>query len=369
MSEKLGNDEISLIDLSKTLLKNKWKIAASAMVCAGITAGYAFLAKEQWTSKATIIEPTLTDANDYVLQRSEYANILDVKDFNNQEIIRSLFSKFKTALFSSNIKREFFEQSEWFKKYAKENANMEQEKIKLLSELIEKKLVISFPDPKKNANAIGVTISFSTEIPSNAQMVLSDYINFVNNKLIQEENRDFTTDINLSINNLELQKNKLERNTESVKDIQIQNLSTALSIAKEAGIKEYTKSISNNVSLPEVVLGDAKIPFTDSKLSDGSYLFMLGEKYLQAQLDTLKNNQLIYPVSYYTMTKQIALLKQLEQEVSMDKDQKSYYYLSSPDYPTQRDWPKRVILILLGFVLGGVISSVTILVKDLFGRK
>ena len=55
-------------------------------------------------------------------------------------------------------------------------------------------------------------------------------------------------------------KNKIERDTETVRQIQLENLTTALDIAKSAGIKDYSKSLSGNVSVPEVLLGDAKVP-------------------------------------------------------------------------------------------------------------
>ena len=48
---------------------------------------------------------------------------------------------------------------------------------------------------------------------------------------------------------------------------------------------------------------------------------------------------------------------------------KSYYYLSSPDYPVQRDWPKRLILLIVGFVFGVVLSSLIILAREVFSNK
>ena len=117
------------------------------------------------------------------------------------------------------------------------------------------------------------------------------------------------------------------------------------------------------------MLGDAKVPFSDSKLSDGSYLFMLGEKYLQAQVDTLKNAPLVYPLNYYNIEKQANLLNVLEKKVEKDSAVSGYYYLSEPDYPVQRDWPKRLILLIVGFVFGIVLSSLIILAREVFSNK
>ena len=160
--------------------------------------------------------------------------------------------------------------------------------------------------------------------------------------------KDFLASLGVVLSDLDVQKKKIERDTETVRQIQLENLTTALSIAKSAGIKDYSKSLSGNVSVPEVLLGDAKVPFSDSKLSDGSYLFMLGEKYLQAQVDTLKNAPLVYPLNYYNIEKQANLLNVLEKKVEKEGAVSGYYYLSEPDYPVQRDWPKRLILLIAG---------------------
>ena len=117
------------------------------------------------------------------------------------------------------------------------------------------------------------------------------------------------------------------------------------------------------------MLGDAKVPFSDSKLSDGSYLFMLGEKYLQAQVDTLKNVPLVYPLNYYNIEKQANLLNVLGKKVEKEGAVRGYYYLSSPDYPVQRDWPKRLILLVVGFIFGVVLSSLIILGREVFSNR
>ena len=361
--------EIDLIELIKNLWKKKLWIIVSAFVCTAIAAGYAFTAKEQWTSKSVVIAPKVANLGDYLSFRNEYASILDIKDFSQDKVSEKVFNDFKTALFSRSLKEAFFSQSAWFNTYAAKNTNSEEAKQKLLSNLIDKNLIVTVPDPKKDPNAIGMNVSFAAETPKDAQNVLLDYIQFVNQWVLAENKKDFLANINLVLSELEVQKNKIERDTETVRQIQLENLTTALDIAKSAGIKDYSKSLSGNVSVPEVLLGDAKVPFSDSKLSDGSYLFMLGEKYLQAQVDTLKNAPLVYPLNYYNIEKQANLLNVLEKKVEKEGAVSGYYYLSEPDYPVQRDWPKRLILLIVGFVFGVVLSSLIILAREVFSNK
>ena len=93
------SDEIDLIELVKNLWKKKLWIILSAFVCTTIAAGYAFTAKEQWTSKSVVIPPKVSNLGDYLSFRSEYASILDIKDFSQDKLSEAVFNNFKTALF------------------------------------------------------------------------------------------------------------------------------------------------------------------------------------------------------------------------------------------------------------------------------
>ena len=117
------------------------------------------------------------------------------------------------------------------------------------------------------------------------------------------------------------------------------------------------------------MLGAGRLNISDSKLADGTYLFMLGEKYLQAQLDIAKNTEIVYPVDYYSTERQLTKLTKLEPVLDDIGEVKSYYYLSSPDYPVQRDWPKRLILLIVGFIFGVVLSSLIILGREVFSNR
>ena len=359
------NNEIDLIELIKVLWNKKLWILLCACFFTVIAGIYAFTAKEQWTSSSIVVPPKVANLGDYLSFRSEYASILDIKDFSQDRVKETVFNDFKMALFSRSLKEAFFSQSKWFNTYSAKNTNSEEAKQKLLSNLIDKNLIVTIPDPKKDLNPIGVNVSFAAETPKEAQDVLLDYIKFVNQWVIAENKKDFLANINLVISGLEIQKNKIERDTETVRQIQLENLTTALDIAKSAGIKDYSKSLSGNVSVPEVLLGDAKVPFSDSKLSDGSYLFMLGEKYLQAQVDTLKNAPLVYPLNYYNIEKQANLLNVLEKKVEKESAVRGYYYLSEPDYPVNKDKPKKGLIIVIGFIIGLILSTFIILLSSL----
>lgn len=364
MTEKsLKNDEIDLIELISILWKKKLWIMLSSFIFTAIAGVYAFTAKEQWTSSAEVIAPRTLDLGDYFLMRKEYARILG-GEFDAGATASNLFSQFNLLSESLDERRKFFVQSDFYKK--KVEGKSETEKAQILSELITKHITIKKPDSKKEPDLIGNKISFYAETPADAQNVLSQFISTINQSAYQIELDNFLLYFNELVTDLNYEKTKFERDLSIHKSVQLENLENALRIAKEAGITEYAKSlgITNGQSAMQQALtvSEAKIPLSDSKLSDSTYLFMLGEKYLKAQIDVLKDSSVIYPPRYYQVS---SLLSELEPLLIKAKQAKAnaFSYQASPDYPVVKDKPKKMLIISTGFILGLLISILYIIVR------
>lgn len=296
------NDEIDLIELFRVLWTKKLWIVLSAFVCTLVAGVYAFTAKEQWTSTAIIVAPRTTDLGTLLPARAEYARIIGDGDFSAGKLSDSLYGQFKHFLLSNDLKRQFLEQSEWVKNYTKEMT--EDQKRKYIEETVSKYLIVHEVDPKQKdlteLDKIGLKLTFSAETPKDAQSVLTEYVGFVNQYILNQTNQEFKLSFNLRLDALKFTKEQIEENLTEAKKVQVENLTNALDIAKKAGIKDFSRGNNNNISVPEYMLGDARLNISDSKLADGTYLFMLGEKYLQAQLDIAKNNPVVYPTNYYS---------------------------------------------------------------------
>ena len=358
------NDEIDLIELFRVLWKKKLWIVLSAFVCTLIAGVYAFTAKEQWTSTAIVVAPRSTDLGSLLPARAEYARIIGDGDFSAEKLSDSLYGQFKHFLLSNDLKRQFLEQSEWVKNYTKEMT--EDQKRKYIEETVSKYLIVHEVDPKKKdlteLDKIGLKLTFSAETPKDAQLVLGQYVEFINQYLLNQTNQEFKLGFNLRLDALKFAKEKIEESLTETKTVQVENLTNALNIAKKAGITDFSRG-NNNISVPEYMLGDARLNISDSELADGTYLFMLGEKYLQAQLDIAKNNPVVYPTNYYSTERQLSKLTKLAPQLDSVENVKAYYYLSSPDYPVVKDKPKRLIILVIGFILGVIISSIIILIR------
>lgn len=361
----LKNDEIDLVELIKVLWHKKLWIVLSSFIFTTIAGIYAFTEKEQWTSTAEVIAPRTTDLGDYFLVRKEYARILG-GEFDAGATVGSLFGQFNLLSESLDERRKFFEQSDFYKKEIEGKSEID--KLKIISQLISKNISIKKPDSKKEPDLIGNKISFYAETPNDAQNVLSQFISQINKAAYKIELDNFLLYFNELVADLNYEKTKFERDLSIHKSVQLENLENALRIAKEAGITEYTKSfgLTNNQSAIQQALtvSEAKIPLSDSKLSDGTYLFMLGEKYLKAQLDVLKNSGIVYPPRYYQVS---SLLSELEPLLIKAKQVKAnaFSYQASPDYPVVKDKPKKGLILVSGFVVGLILAVLIILLASL----
>ena len=365
----LKNDEIDLVELIKVLWHKKLWIVLSSFIFTTIAGIYAFTAKEQWTSTAEVIAPRTTDLGDYFLVRKEYARILG-GEFDAGKTAGSLFGQFNLLSESLDERRKFFEQSDFYKKEIEGKSEID--KLEILSELVSKNITIKKPDSKKEPDLIGNKISFYAETPDDAQNVLSQFISQINKAAYKIELDNFLLYFNELVADLNYEKIKFERDLSIHKSVQLENLENTLRIAKEAGITEYTQSfgLTNNQSAIQQALtvSESKIPLSDSKLSDGTYLFMLGEKYLKAQLDVLKNSGITYPPRYYQIS---SLLSELEPLLIKAKQAKAnaFSYQASPDYPVVKNKPKTLLIILAAFLIGFILSILFILTKEYYKGK
>lgn len=362
------NDEIDLIELIKVLWAKKVWIILSAFICTAIAGVYAFTAKEQWTSKAEVIAPRTIDLGSYFTLRKEYARILN-QPFDSGALQAHLFTNFNLFSESLDVRKDFFTSSNYYKKLSE--GKSEQEQRRIMSDLITKDMLVTKPDPKKDPDLIGRKIAFSAETAESAQETLTQFINVISERTLKLELDNFLLNFNEVISDLKFEKTKFETDLQIQKNVQLANLENALGIAKEAGLQDYAKSFSsanNSSAIQTIAMSEAKIPLSDSKLSDGSYLFMLGEKYLKAQIDVLKQNNVIYPPRYYEVS---TLLSQLEPLLTKVKEVKAnaFSYQASPDYPVVKDKPKVLLILLIAFLVGFVFSTLFVLTKEFYKDK
>ncbi|MDY6215263.1 LPS O-antigen chain length determinant protein WzzB [Actinobacillus porcinus] len=328
------NDEIDLIELIKVLWDKKVRILISTFLFTAIAGVYAFTAKEQWTSKAEVIAPTQVDVGRYANVKLRFAQIANQQDVTFDSIAEGLYSQFERLIFSQNERRDFFIQSDEYKRLIAgldENAQR-----KVLSNLSIEYTAIVRPDPKKNQDMFGNRISFSSETPLSAQQTLSEFISFVNKKAFNLDKSSFQFQIAQKIEALETEKEEIETTLSAKKDL---NISSINNIQSQATSRNNSAVGQNQSTQP---------------LDAAAELLIYGDDYARLQLRLIDSH--------------LKQLNALQEEVKSLEGQ-AFSYQASPDYPVAKDKPKRLFILLGGAISGGLLSILVLIIGYLFKQN
>lgn len=368
-TQTVQNDEIDLVELIFSIWRKKlWVILITVIFAIGSVL-YALNAKEQWTSKAEIIAPYNHEVINIFQEQSEYALITDTAV---SDISGVLYALLTTELRSVNSKVDFFKQSELYKKLT-QDMQTAGEKQGVLRGLVNNSLKIKWPNKEKKIDA--PSISFSAETPEDAQKTLIAYLDYLSQSVFVLYDKDFLIELNHRINSLRFSLKRSEERIPLNYNIQLEtqqkNLERALSTAKMAGIREFAKTaIDGEFTIPKLALGEADIKLSDDGLSRNNFLFLMGEKYLQAQMNNVEKTPLIFPAEYHYQKTQLQQLEELLKKHKIDTNDKSFHYQSAPYLPLQRDKPKRALIVLIGTFLGAIIGLlVALIMAALDNRK
>ncbi|ACQ93654.1 lipopolysaccharide biosynthesis protein [Tolumonas auensis DSM 9187] len=342
------NDEIDLVELFRTLWKQKAKIAlvtAATTLVAGI---YAFTAEEVWTSKAVFDAPKLEEIGSYyeftqqlrrTLQKPTIGAITLIPD----QITKEVFTEFQKQTNSIDLRREFWSQSDYYHNLVI-NIKSEKDKEKKLDDLIEKNITVVPIDEQKVKFP---SVSLSVNDATTAKELLIQYVDKLNAKVWKSKSTELKTILKEEVAELENEKKLLEFRAETDRNNSIDIIRKAKSVAEKANIKELNLS---------AMQGNANVSSRDM-------LFFLGTKALDAQIDNLVNKPVTMPVRYYEVERMLTELKKLPE---FKVDIKSYRYLQAPSEPLTRDGPKRTLIIVVSFLFGMILSCIAILIKKVF---
>lgn len=340
-----AEDEIDLFELFAVLWKKKLVIAAFTLLAAAVAAFYAFTTSEQWTSVAYVSTPRTEQIKAYLEQRRALARVDNNKAVDPALLAKDLFANFVDLVSAQHTKLEFLRGAQYYKELtAHTDAESAQQ---ALIRLASKSLLVK--PPGKDQISPYYTISFTADAAKSAQQVLRAYITSVNEKTFERIDSEFRDRLNAGISSRQADLADIEFKLKSNRENRIATLQTALLTANRAGLKDYI--IGRNIAGNTVI-----------ELRDTNHLFMLGEKYLTAELATAKDSPLIFPPNYYDIKRELDLLKPLLK--SQIAAPYSYSFQLAPTLPTTRDKPKRGLIIVLGALLGGMAGFGWVLIAE-----
>ncbi|MEL4202822.1 Wzz/FepE/Etk N-terminal domain-containing protein [Plesiomonas shigelloides] len=340
-----AEDEIDLFELLGTLWKKKWVILFVTLLTTGLAAVYAFTAKEQWTAKTYIQAPRIAELGSYLKFRQAYARILN-QPLDTNTLANGLFSDLILIAESPDAKIKFLESTEYYKKEAQSLSSEQTKKVWLIDQA-NKGLVITPPNEKENISYY--TIQASADSAQEAYNLLQGYLKDVNNKAVTLSLDEFDQNINTLLISLKKEVNDIDFQKKAEKLDQIAYIQRDLTTAEQAGITDYRSS---------------KNGFDNAQ---SSYKFLLGEKLLSAELKATKDAPIIYPFRYYEVKRQIG---ELEGMLRDNIQAQAYRYQMVPTEPLKKDKPKKILILVLGALLGGMLGIVGVLVNsNIVNRK
>ena len=346
------NDEIDLFELFETIWQGKWLIIAITMLGIILAGAYAFTAKEQWTSQAQVRVSEPAQLERYLKTEESFyrfAMLDNTSNMDTQKSLENAFTIFSTGVLASDERLEAISQTDYYQTLS-HDLETDTERLLLLNKLATSNFSAS---QVANDNPYIYNLKFSAETPDSAQKALSQIIEHINKKTLSMLYNRLENRIDNRILYLEANALQLKNRAEQSRSNKILDLKQALQTARDANINDYTGN--------SPVIGNSIIDLKDSEM-----LFMLGEKYLQAQLNTLLNTDTIYPEQYYAIQHNIENLKTLADPEAQGQ---MFSYSQTPQLPLTKDKPRKALILILGALLGGVVGTLYVLLRSALNNR
>lgn len=310
---RVNNDseKIDLIDLLMQLWRGKWVIAVFVVIAVALAGLYVTFAKEKWTSTAVITMPD-------VGQIAGYTNAMTLiygdSKVDNLEIQQRVITRFSGA---------FSALSETLK-------NQEEPE-----ELTIDTAVKGQPLPLK--------VSYQGDSAKNAKHVLAKYIQQVDEQIAEELDLDLATNIKSRLTELQDSLATQEKVAQEKKNLRIQQITQALTFAKDSGVKQPQVQQTQDVTQDT--------------------LFLLGSEALESMIKNEAARPLVFSADYYRTRQNLLDIQRIKPDPA---NMHAYRYVMKPTEPLRRDSPRRSLALVLAALLGVMAGSGAVLARNAF---
>lgn len=333
-----ADDEIDLFELMATLWKKKGIIVLVTFLTTALAAGYAFTAKEQWTSEAIVTVPSAAAvSNLYAGYRllAQGENVTSISDVQN-----TVFKRFLDDSASYDNLARYLAGTDYFKEHTA--GKTEKEKIQVLDSWIKQ---ASIQPVDKNA-ADKIRIALSADNASQAQQLLRQYLVQSSQQAVQQSYADLEQQIKAQKASLADAMMASRIVAEVKRQTEIADIESSLLIAEKAGITK-----------PELSAG--------MELKQNN-LFLLGSGPLSAMLQGIKKQPLVLSDKYY---EQQTNLYSLEKYQPNSEQVSAFSYLKAASDPVTKDKPKKALILVLGALLGGMLGVAGVLILSVISSR
>lgn len=323
-------DEIDLIEVLRKL-KARWLLIALSMAVSFVIAVlYVLWVKPVYEVKGFVQSPTHNDIANLNYGRGGDSNLDVVK-------VKDVYEVYLRHLQSESLRWEFF-QKVYLPTLKKDERAGSQD---ALYERFSKVLLIA-PASKDLASRYVITANFSD--PTEAAAWVVDYARQAGQRAKEEVLKNIKSDSTVKANNLERQINSIQESSRKEREDRIVQLQEALRVAKSVGLEK-----------PSVMTGKMSIEINPGL--DGDLAYMRGSKALEAEIANLQTRQSDDPFigNLREQQERLAFYRSLDVDPSSVAVFRQDGVVEVPDQPIK---PKKVLLVLVGLVIGFMVGIV-----------
>ena len=333
MPSDVVENELDIRGLCCCLWRGKRWIIGLALLFAVIAWLATLLMKQVWSTTAMTERPTVNMLGSYYAQQQFLSN-LDVHNnaltlsAPSPTIMDEVYQEFVMQLSSWDTRREFWQQTDYFKSRKTGNAHND---AALLDDLIGN---VQFT-PADTAHSTFDNVKLKAETASDTNNLLRQYIAYASERAARHLNTELTGAWQVRSAQLQAQVKRQEDVAKAVFQRQEHRLQQALKIADQQGIREkQPRDIGENLA--------------------DSDLFLLGQPMLQGQLETLQATGPTYDISY---DQNRAMLTTLQAGPALNSKFQTYRYLRTPEEPVSRDSPRRLFMMIMWGAIGALVGA------------
>ena len=343
------DDEIDLRELIKVVWDYKWLTVTLCTLAIIASVFYALNAQEWWVAKGKVIKPQLNDVATLYSQTKVTSAILSKSgvgvpgEFSNLFEPQNLFNNFMNEFNSSMNKKLFLEKHPVFVAFLNSREISEPETIRNVLDTWMKEIKLN-----KNKESADVELSFRGPTKSDSASFLKEYIQFVSDKVKDNQIDKFLLFIETEKKKLQVSLDIVEERTRKGLTTSLKKAEYAYQIANKAGLDSYKTNLNQKSELFEI---------------------SLGKKALQAKVEVLKSIDDLTILNSSIATMQMALVNIDKLKFAENADFTPFRYLDSVEEPLNRAAPKRALIVILATLLAGMLSIFIALVHYFMTKK
>ncbi|WP_373963562.1 LPS O-antigen chain length determinant protein WzzB [Kosakonia sacchari] len=314
VGQSIEPEQIDIIVLLSQIWRGKWIVSLFIIVFIIIAGIYLSIAKEKWTAIAVISSP---DAG----QIAGYSNAMSI--LSNDD-------KYDIAGIQQRVIGRF---NSAFAALAETLENQEEPE----------KLTI---DTAVQGQSLPLKVTYQGSTAQDAQKKLAQYIEQIDQQIAKELIDDLQTSVKSRTRDLVELLSTQEKVAQEQKDLRIKQIAQALTVAKEAEVQSPQVRQTENVSQDT--------------------LFLLGSAALESMIKNESSRPLIFPDDYYKTRKNLLNIQTI---VVQPKNIHAYRYVMKPTLPIHRDSPMRALTVILAILLGIIVGSGFVLMRNAFRER